>query len=329
MDSAAKIVAELRRATLAGSEQKADATPSRNVPAPQPLGNPGLIYPHQQDVFESLRASAHAFGKENWWALPVIPRWHVLLIGATGTGKSHLVHALGKSLNWPVYSVFATRWVIAGGRGKETWTEIAKWLSKQEGKCIIFIDEIEKVHGDDTWSRHLLTEFLQILDRNLPREIDIDDSDSEQSKPGLWAKAKKVLMCDTLILAAGAFQSLWDHRPKALGFGEQSAVRNTPSQQELKSVLPAELINRFGKILHLPPLSEKDYVAMIRRTATALPGEIRDKFIKSAEKHLAVAIRDGLGARFIEECVTTALLHDAEGQPPQKAEASRRRSISP
>lgn len=44
MDSAAKIVAELRLATLAGSEQKADITPTGNFPA-QPLGNPGLIFP--------------------------------------------------------------------------------------------------------------------------------------------------------------------------------------------------------------------------------------------------------------------------------------------
>ena len=82
--------------------------PAESIPAPQTPGNPGVIFEYQRDAFKALRNTAKAFAKDNWFALPVLPRWHCLLIGATGTGKSHLIHALARFLCghrgglWPV-----------------------------------------------------------------------------------------------------------------------------------------------------------------------------------------------------------------------------------
>ena len=95
----------------------------------------------------------------------------------------------------------------------------------------------------------------------------------------------------------------------------------------MKTVLPPELINRFGKILSLPPLREQDYVTMVRRTAQALPGELREKFIKNAEKNLREAIRDGRGVRYVEECVTQVLLEEAAAKPMQTSVSTK--SVSP
>ena len=328
MDSTAQAIADLLISLP--PEPETEPPPVETVPAPPPPGNPGIIFPHQQPVFRQLLNTARAFGNENWFALPILPRWHNLLVGGTGTGKSHLVRALGTFLGWPVLTLWVARWIIAGARGKETWLEIGKWLSKQEGKCIIFLDETDKLLNDPSlWGTHMRAEIFQLLDRDLPAEIEISDTDGEGSSLAMWAKAQKVLRCDCLILGAGAFQDLWDHRPKSLGFGEQSPEENIPAPHELKNVLPAELINRFGKILALPPLEKADYVIMIRRTAQALPEEIQGKFIRVAEKNLTAAIRDGRGARFCEECITEALLEFSAEKSPQKRSVARKRSISP
>jgi len=324
-ETTAQAIADMLTELPAESETEPAPAETRQT---QP-GNPGLIFPHQREVFRQLITTAKAFSKENWFGLPVIPRWHVLLIGSTGTGKSHLARALATQMGWGLYTAWSTRWIIAGGRGKETWGEIAQWLAAQPGKCIIFLDEAEKITGDDTWSRHLRVEIQQIFDRDLPPELTIDDSNSHESSQSLWAKAQMNLRCNTLLIGAGAFQNLWDHRPKSLGFGGDSPSKNIPTQQELKTVLPPELVNRFGQILALPPLGKQDYAEMARRTAAALPAEIRGKFIRQAEKHLTAAIENGRGARFVEECITAALLEDAQEKTPQKITVSRRRSISP
>jgi len=53
----------------------------------------------------------------------------------------------------------------------------------------------------------------------------------------------------------------------------------------MRPVNPSELVTPLGKILALPPFAEADYVAMIRRTAEALPGEIQRNFIRIGEKN--------------------------------------------
>lgn len=281
------------------------------------MENPGVIYPHQARVFQKLLITATAFDQNNWWSLPVLPRWHMLIIAPTGVGKSHMVRAVGKALDWPIYSIYISRWIVGGGRGKETWPEIAQWLSKQNGKCLLFIDEIDKVsttpYATDIWSRHQLCEIYQLLDRDLPAEIEIDDEGSEHSKEALWARAKMNLQCHTLIVAAGAFQSLWCHRPKSLGFSEgENSASQIPSQKELEGVLPIELINRFGKIVAMSPMIEGDYKAMINQTTQVLPREIRSSFSKIAKKNLPNAIFEAKGTRYVEECITQALIDDSE-----------------
>ena len=283
------------------------------------LRHPGLLFSHQTAVFREILITATAFENEDWFALPVIPRWHLLIIGETGTGKSHLVkNSLGATLGWPVLILWSSRWVIAGGRGKETWTEIARWLSNQKGKCVIFLDEIDKVHGDDVWSRHLRTEIFQLLDRDLPSEITIEDPNCEQQPEVVWAKAQKVLRCDCFIVAAGAFQILWDNRPKNLGFGAKEFNQDAPTQRELKKILPLELLNRFSKILSIPRLVKSDYCKLITKAAATLPTEIRNIFLEMANKNLESAVQEGKGARYVEECLTDALINDARARLDEK-----------
>jgi SpoVK/Ycf46/Vps4 family AAA+-type ATPase len=270
-----------------------------------------IVFPHQADAYHRLVLTAEAFARENWHSLAVTPRWHALLLAPSGVGKSHIANQLSLTLGWPIYSIYTSRWVIAGGRGERTWQEIATWLSRQEGKCLIFLDEVDKLHSRDSWSTHLRTEVFSLLDRQLPLDLEIDDTDSKDSKVVLWAKARKVLKCDTLIIAAGAFQHLWENRPKTLGFGSDDSGSGVPSLAEIRRELPTELVNRFGRIVALPYLTETDYRNLAKTTGSILPLELQQRFWEIAKRTLPGAVRDAKGVRYIEECVTETLLESA------------------
>lgn len=307
-----------RTTTAVSALTEADKETQGPEPASRKYGNPGTIFAHQIPSFRRIIATALAFQRENWWSFPVLPRWHVLIVAPTGAGKSHIISSCGKAMGFPVYKVYVTRWIIAGGRGRETWTELAHWLSKQSGKCLIVLDELDKLSTGHTgeWATHLKCEIFALLDRNLPPEIVIEHTDSLLGMDTLWAKAQMTLRCHTLILAAGAFQHLWDHRPKNMGFINGSIPDAIPSEQELKTHLPPELINRFSEILALPPLCEQDYRDMIQRTAQALPSKIRSTFLTRAKLNLHLATREGKGVRYVEEIITQVLVESASKECP-------------
>lgn len=271
-------------------------------------GPPCILYPHQDKVFSRIIRIARAFGDTGWHDFSVNPGWDILLVAPTGTGKSFLANAVAQKLGWHFLHIYTNRWIVAGGRGTETWASIADWLVRRSGNCLIFLDEIDKIHHGEVWSTHLRAEVFQLLDRNLPADLPISDPDSNIPPELLRSRVSQSLNLNTLIIAAGAFQDIWNSQSASLGFSKEIHPENAVTPQLLKKVLPEELINRFMHFLVLPPLTETDYRDMIDRAARTLPPDISRRYRAIAEKNMAEALGEGKGARFSRECLSGALL---------------------
>jgi SpoVK/Ycf46/Vps4 family AAA+-type ATPase len=279
-----------------------------------------FLFAYQKPAFQELFRIATAFCQtESWQNLLVRPRWHRLIIGPTGTGKTHLAAALAHKLGWPLLSLTVPDWILLGcnERGaRQTWRHVAEWLTKRDSFSLIFIDEIDKISGSETWSRHLRTEIFDLLDGRVPTGLRIsDDHEDAATSARLRLRATSQLASKTLILGASAFQEAWDNRSIAsIGFNEQK--RSPPVLSELTQHLQRELLNRFAsRIIRLRALEKSDYQEMITETARDLPPNLRVRFSEVGHQLLEECHRDQKGARFVEEILSECLLFSAEQHP--------------
>jgi len=139
-----------------------------------------FLFSYQRGAFRELERNANVFSKAAWWKLPFRPRFHRLIVAPTGTGKTHLVKTLAGALEWPFLSISASNWILLGCSergGRQTWSLIASWLAEGSSFRLLFLDEIDKIRGDDSWSRHLRTEIYNLLDLTIPHGLHIDGED--------------------------------------------------------------------------------------------------------------------------------------------------------
>lgn len=110
-------------------------------------------------------------------------RFHVLLLGPTGSGKTYLVKRIAEFLGVPVCFASATSLVEAGYRGRSVDDMIRSLLDRAEGnprlaeRGIIFIDEIDKIRrsaetGRDVSGEGVQNALLTLLDGRIAEQVD-------------------------------------------------------------------------------------------------------------------------------------------------------------
>ena len=275
-----------------------------------------LILPHQRAAFERLTAIARVAFFVNNETLPIKLRTNVMLTGPSGSGKTHLARRLAEEMEVPFLSIGVSEWILLGSssnRGASaSWPIILDFLEScfKEPGAIIFIDELDKLTKSDVsgYTSYLRTEIYGCLDKRIPTNLNNKDGDSISDRK--ICEAQKFLANNTLIVAAGAFQHLWDERSRAaMGFLTQDCPAANPDLQDLAKTIPREMANRFGSnLIVLPPLTERDYSQMLDSVSGSIPSIWKTRFMKLGSERIPEACRLQQGPRFLEEILLEAVL---------------------
>jgi hypothetical protein len=264
------------------------------------------IFPHQHQVYRALLETARAFFAAEWRDLPVRPRFSRLIVGPSGAGKSRVVAALAEELEMPLFQVVATNWIPLGctDRGaRPTWPDLIEF-SQTHLRGIILVDEVDKLMGWSPWIQYIRCEAFSLLDGRVPDNVVIPSPEEGDEDPELLEKrlefARTSFGNRFLIVAAGAFQDLWQEKQIGrIGFGSESSGDAEILQKiDLARVIPTEIVYRFASpILILPPLKENDYWAILEGVLPQLDGAFKRRVRKIAKSSILLAVKNQTGCR--------------------------------
>jgi ATP-dependent Clp protease ATP-binding subunit ClpX len=245
----------------------------------------------------------------------LIKKSNLLLIGPTGSGKTHIARTLAGCLEVPFVVADATEYTEAGYYGKDVEVMVGELLHHADQdvelaqRGIVFIDEIDKIarrsQGARTGagSRDIGGEGVQ---QSLLKILEGRESFVPLNVTQHWNKHDFVVVDtqDILFIAAGTFSDLrlYDET-KSVGFGANVGAGTGPgahrpesrrvTEKELLDYgLLAEFLGRLPVRVELDPLSEDDlYMVM-----TAPPDSV-------IREYQALLKMDGIDLVFSDEAL--------------------------
>ncbi|HVV50320.1 MAG TPA: ATP-dependent Clp protease ATP-binding subunit ClpX [Polyangia bacterium] len=206
----------------------------------------------------------------------LIKKSNVLLLGPTGSGKTHIARTLAQCLEVPFTVADATEYTEAGYYGKDVEVMVGELLHHADQdvelaqRGIVFIDEIDKIARRtqgartgagtrDIGGEGVQQALLKVLEG---REIFAPLNVTQH-----WNKHDFVVLDtqDILFIAAGTFSDLRlaDAAAKPVGFGAAGGPaapksRRVTEKELLDYGLLAEFLGRIPVRVELDPLSEED-----------------------------------------------------------------------
>ncbi|MFO0576924.1 MAG: ATP-dependent Clp protease ATP-binding subunit ClpX [Polyangia bacterium] len=273
---------------------------------------------------------------------------NVLLVGPTGSGKTHLVRTLAECLDVPLSIADATEYTEAGYYGKDVEAMLAELLyrshySVEEAQSgIVFIDEIDKIarraqsYKTGGGTRDIGGEGVQqgLLKLLEGREVLVQTALSPT--PGR-PEHVQLDTTDILFIAAGTFSELHDSAATPagraalpIGFGERTGA-GRPRRLRVEDLasygMLHELLGRLPVRVQLRPLGEEELCQILTEPRDALLREytqlleldgVRLEIEPSALREIArAALRQGTGARGLRSLVE-AVCHDLMFEAPER-----------
>lgn len=275
-----------------------------------------MIYDFQKTAYDKLLRTAVAHRVASDFKLPVQPRFHRLLVGQSGSGKTFVAREVAKELGWKCLTLNCASWTVIGGRETPTWDAIGEWLLciPSDECAILILDEIDKVSGHDSWTRYLRAEVFSLMDGLVPSPSVIPPNALESE---LTEAMKK-----TLVIGCGAFQDAFESKPTA---GFNSSLVYPTSSDDLAKFLQRELVNRFDSdIIIFPQLKKNDYIDMVKEIKPYLNEEIYEEVYKVALEKIDDAIQNRTAARFVENVLSLVLSNLVDDEDIQKTKINKR-----
>lgn len=263
-----------------------------------------------------------------------ISKSNILIIGPTGSGKTHICRTLANTFDIPFHIADATQYTETGYVGKTVDEMI---LDFHKGKVlpaaphgIIYVDEIDKIaeksnNGQrDVSGKSVQEELLKLLEGT---EISCERQRS-------LSAPKVVDVSNLLFIAGGAFQGLETIiaerlKKKGIGFRGASAEPTGDRHNLLRQVQPEDLIaygfmpefvGRFPVIAVLDRLSKAELLRIITGTKNSMLAQYQAVIEKAGldiqippdlpERVAEAALKRDLGARAIKNIMEKWLMEE-------------------
>jgi ATP-dependent Clp protease ATP-binding subunit ClpX len=280
----------------------------------------------------------------------LIKKSNILLIGPTGSGKTHIARNLAGILEVPFTTVDATEYTEAGYYGKDVEVMISDLLFKANHSVedtqrgIIFIDEVDKIARrsqgarNGAGSRDIGGEGVQqaLLKMLEGREVFVPMNVTQA-----WNKSDFVQIDtrDILFICAGTFSDLHDYGDEGsrpVGFGAADAAKRLQKRISTKQLVDfgmlAEFLGRLPVMVQLELLGEDDLLHVLTAPPDSIVREFREllsldeielEFTEDALREVVRYSMDrGLGARGLRS-ILEHVMSDVMFEAPER----RRRQV--
>ncbi|WP_411825362.1 AAA family ATPase [Luteolibacter sp. AS25] len=272
--------------------------------------NKVILSPGQANVIEKLCPLVHLATSGVVSKLPVRPRTSTLLLGRSGTGKSHVARELAKQCNLPIWEANVANWIVLGARGeRHTMIDLVNWVQRHKSG-IIFLDELDKLNSDGDWVNNIRLEIHDLIDSRIPngafeteyKDKYDDHSTSLNTSNIKTSSVQEKLRTSFFILGAGTCMGAWTSNKGGIGFGAMAVDNTQISRKQVLDYMSPEILQRFrADICFLEPLARNDYLTVAASIMKRLPGRLVTPFGQALADSLPSALEHGLGMRIFEE----------------------------